>query len=260
MPAINYVSTPVMIFLTAWMAGDIPRRRMKLIREVAEREARRSRLSRYFSPGVAEVIEQSYDPGDGEKSEISVLFADIRGFTKMSEKLDAAHVVEILNEFHAHMVEVVFDEAGTLDKYLGDGLMAYFNAPVKQPDHAVRAVRCALAMETALQAWNQSKGLAVGQQLQVGIGIHCGLAIVGAIGAPHRREFTAIGDTVNVASRIENHTKTIDGSILVSEALMRLAADDPNLAFDKIEEVVIRGRDEKVRVYQPMLKSVDRAT
>ena len=218
LPALTYVANPVMLALTAWMASDIPRRRMMLIRDAAEREARRNRLSRYFSPGVAEVIEQQDDLGDGEACEISVLFADIRGFTQLSEKLDAAKVVAILNEFHGHMVDEVFEQAGTLDKYLGDGLMAYFNAPVRQPDHAIRAVKCALAMETALKRSNERKGNKGDQQLLAGIGIHCGAAIVGAIGAPHRREFTAIGDTVNVASRLQGLTKDFDGVILVSES------------------------------------------
>lgn len=257
-PNINYFSAPVMLFLTAWMAADIPRRRVNLIREMAEREARRSRLARYFSPGVAEVIEARDELGEGEACEISVMFADIRGFTKMSENLDAAEVVAMLNEFHGHMVEEVFAQAGTLDKYLGDGLMAYFNAPVRQPDHAIRAVKCALEMVAVIDRWNERKQLGGDERLEVGIGIHSGSAIVGVIGAPHRREFTAIGDTVNVASRLQGLTKEFRGSILVSEPVRVLASADPTLTFVEAGEADVRGRAEKVRVFRPEAVMPDR--
>lgn len=253
LPSIHHVSTPVMLGLTAWLVSAFPRRRLRTIHETAEREARRNRLARYFSPGVAEVIEQRDELGAGEACEISVLFADIRDFTKLSEKLDAAEVVTILNEFHGRMVEEVFRQAGTLDKYLGDGLMAYFNAPVRQPDHAVRAVKCALAMDTALRNWNEENGDSSDRQLLAGFGIHCGHAVVGAIGAPHRREFTAIGDAVNVASRLQKLPKQFDGSILVSEAIRDLAADS-DLVFEAAGEVEVRGREKKVRVFLPSVK------
>ncbi|MFT5466219.1 MAG: adenylate cyclase [Verrucomicrobiales bacterium] len=251
---ISFFAGPVMLFLTAWMASDIPRRRMNLIRDLAEREARRNRLARYFSPGVAEVIEQHDDLGAGEECEISVLFADIRGFTQMSENLDAAEVVGILNQWHGRMVHEVFEQAGTLDKYLGDGLMAYFNAPVRQTDHAARAVKCALAMSDSIEKFNEISRRDGGQQLLAGIGIHCGDAVVGAIGAPHRREFTAIGDTVNVASRLQGLTREFDVPILVSEAVRELASSDPELSFVEMGEAEVRGRAGKVRVYKPERK------
>ena len=112
-----------------------------------------------------------------------------------------------MNEYLTTMSDVIKAHGGTLDKYLGDGLLAWFNAPVRQKDHAVRAVNCALAMVESLEALNRDRAAAGDEPLHIGIGIHSGNAVVGNVGATHRREFTAIGDTVNVASRLQSLTR-----------------------------------------------------
>lgn len=249
----SWVAGPVLLILTAGTMIWFPKRQAGLIREAAERQARRDRLARYFSPGVAEVIEAHDEPGAGESCELTVLFCDIRGFTGLSEKLDAPAVVDLLNEFHSAMVEEIFERGGTLDKYLGDGLLAYFNAPVRQADHATRAVACALAMVRRLETLNAGRAAAGKPPLGIGIGLHAGQAVVGNVGAPHRREFTAIGDTVNVASRLQSLTREHGTSILVSEAVVEAVPHHPTAAvhFAPAGETAVRGRDATIRLFVP---------
>jgi len=248
---ISLLTGPMLILITAGMLSWFPQRQKELICKAADRQAKRNRLARHFSPGVAEVIEGRDDPGEGEACEISVMFCDIRDFTGISEKLTPSEVVQLLNEFHGHMVEEVFRFGGTLDKYLGDGLLAYFNAPVRQTDHCLRAVRCAVAMEEALETLNQSRESTGQALLRMGIGIHSGEAVVGDIGASHRREFTAIGDTVNVASRLQDLTKDHQCGLLVSEAVVSQISqvEKREITFREKGTVDVRGRRGKLKIF-----------
>lgn len=248
---VSKLMAPMLILVTAGMMSWLPRRQNALAHEAAERQAKRNRLARYFSPGVAEVIEDRDDPGEGESCEISVIFCDIRGFTRLSEPLAPAEVVQLLNEFHGRMVEEIFRFGGTLDKYLGDGLLAYFNAPVRQADHCVRAMHCGLAMSEALKSLNltrKAKGL---PPLAMGLGIHAGEAIVGNIGASHRREFTAIGDTVNVASRLQSLTRDFNCETLVSEGVVSHLDSKEREEFTLLEKgaTEVRGRRETLEIF-----------
>lgn len=256
LPAISYFSAPLMLFAAAWMMSYLPGRQTALIREAAERKARRDRLARHFSPGVAELIESHDEPGEGEACELSVLFCDIRGFTEISEAMEAREVVGLLNEFHGYMVDAVFRFGGTLDKYLGDGLLAYFNAPARQHDHAERAVHCALAMIEDLKTFNEKWIRDGAAAIRVGVGVHSGQAIVGEIGASHRREFTAIGDTVNVGSRLQGLTKNFQSDVLVSEPVVRQIADTGDLKFESVGSVAVRGRRQEVEVFVPSSKQI----
>lgn len=165
-----------------------------------------NKLRRYFSPQIIETIIAQNDDGDlyitSSRKEITLLFADLRGFTALSERMEPEEIARMLNEFFSAMTDEIFREDGTLDKYLGDGVMAFFGDPVAHPDHAERAFRAAIAMQKRmqeLQAFWDSQGR---ESTGMGIGISTGHAIVGNTGSPTRMEYTAIGSTVNIAARL----------------------------------------------------------
>ncbi len=210
--------TAVAMGLAATLGNLASRRSLRLVDAVTSEEIRRERLGRYFPPQVAEHIETSGESlSAGENREVTILFCDIRDFTSLSEDLDSQTVVSLLNDFHTRMVDRIFANGGTLDKFIGDGIMAYFGAPVPQSDHAERAVRCGLAMQQAIADLNEQRLSSGEPPLRMGIGIHTGVVILGDIGAPTRRDFTAIGGPVNVAARMEELTKERGVPILISE-------------------------------------------
>jgi adenylate cyclase len=173
----------------------------------------------------------------------------MRDFTAMVETMAGPAVVAFLNAYHEAMVEVVFRHEGTLDKFMGDGLMAYFGAPLEQPDHAHRAVRCALGMLDSVAAMNERRRSSGSVPIRVGVGVHSGPVIVGHIGSQRFREYAAVGDAVNLASRIESLTKQLGFPILCSETTRALTGDA--FAWTAAPLAEVRGRSAPVQTFSP---------
>jgi adenylate cyclase len=220
-----------------------------LVHRAVREETLRARLGRYFAPTVAaKIITRGASAQEGETREVTVLFADIRGFTALAEAMAGREVVRVLNEHLGAMVDVLFRHGGTLDKFIGDGLMAYFGAPLDPDDHEKRAVACAREMLETVEAMNATRVARGDPALEIGIGVHTGDVVLGDIGSERRREYTAIGDAVNVASRIEQLTKTHGVPVLVSAATRERIEGG---AWVEAPSVSVRGKAKKVRTFIP---------
>jgi adenylate cyclase len=227
----------------AGIAIDTAHAHESLQREAKAREKYERFLPQQLVDDVMLDPDREVAPG-GTRQAVTVLFADLRGFTTLAEETTPEAVVELLNRFFSLMSEVIFRHGGTLDKYIGDGVMALFGAPYPTERDAVKAVRAAVDMQRAVQAWNRER-LAAGQaEVGVGIGINSGPAIVGFIGSSTRLDYTAIGDTVNMASRLE-HLATA-GQIIVSEHTMQ--ALDAGVAYTVLDAVQVKGRAAKLQI------------
>ncbi len=207
-------------------------------------EAQRRLFERMVSPAVIDQLDPNSLQLGGKRVDITVLFADIRGFTTYSEKLQPEKLVSILNRYLAAMAEAVLEHGGTIDKFMGDAIMAWFNAPVPQPDHTLRAVKTALAIRASVE--NLYKVLPADSHLAFGVGIHYGDAVLGLIGTEKRLEYTAISDSVNTAKRIqENSAKN---QILISkDAYERVKKQ---LDAKPHAEITVKGKAQPLEVFE----------
>ncbi len=213
-------------------------------------EKLRAAFSTYLPPSLVNRIVANPEQLKlgGEKKEITVLFSDIRGFTSMSEGVSPERLAEIMADYFQPMTEAIFAQGGTLDKYIGDAIMALFNAPLDQPDHALAACRAAVAMQYAQLRINQALLRHGTPALKTGIGINCGSAIVGNLGSSIRFNYTAIGDTVNLASRLESATKKLGVDILIGESVYQRVKD--LLPCRALGEVQVAGKEQAQPVYE----------
>jgi adenylate cyclase len=230
---------------------------IEYLREKRTREHAVTLFSRFLNP---QVVSQLVDKGatpeslSGQEKEVTVLFSDIRGFTAHSETHPPQEIVALLNRYFSRQVEVIFRHGGTLDKFIGDCIMAFWGAPVERPDHARAAVAAALEMTQVLEAFRRelaAQGSDMAEAFDVGIGLHSGRAVVGFIGAEQKLDYTAIGDTVNLASRIEGLTKGVS-RVLVSRDTVEACGS----AFDFAPRgsYKVKGRTQEVELFEPAPK------
>jgi adenylate cyclase len=219
-------------------------------------EKLRTAFSTYLPPAIVNKIVDAPDKLNlgGEKKEITILFSDIRGFTTMSEAVTAEQLANIMSMYFQPMTEAIFEQGGTLDKYIGDAVMALFNAPLDQPDHAVAACRAAIAMQYAQIRINgtlKAQGLPT---IKTGVGVNTGPAVVGNLGSLIRFNYTAIGDAVNLASRLESSTKEAGCDILIGETTHALVKD--LLPCKPLGEIAIKGKEKPQTIYELRWKEV----
>ncbi len=247
----------LLLVIAGLLAGAVNRSRALVLRQVtAERE--RTQLARYFSANLVDQLADADRPFDEVRSQtVAILFADIVGFTSLGEALSPVDLFGLLREFHKRMEAAVFANHGTLDKYLGDGLMASFGTPNTGPRDAANAMAAALAMTTTLAEWNRARGSRGEPILRIGIGLHWGPVVLGDIGGDHRLEFATIGDTVNIASRLEHMTRDLDSDIVVSIDLVNairasitpVEAETLLAEFTKSTLQTVRGRNAQLEVF-----------
>lgn len=253
--AFDFVTKPIDFpDLEATIAKTL--RHTEFLKGVRERQASAERayasLSRYFSPNLAQRL-ASGDSGSvdlgGQRREVAVLFSDVASFTALVETLDPTVLGLLLNDYLTGMTDIVFAHEGTVAKIVGDALHVLFGAPGEQPDHAARAVACALALDGYAQAFSahcREKGIALGITR---MGVHSGPAIVGNFGGGRFFDYTAYGDTVNTAARLETANKQLGTRICVSAAL---AAKAQGFRGRPVGDLLLRGKSEALRVFEPM--------
>ena len=207
-------------------------------------EGQRRLFERMVSPAVIELLDPDKLQLGGKRTGITTIFADIRGYTSYSETLEPEVLVSVLNRYLAAAAEAILAERGTIDKFMGDSVMAWFNAPIPQPDHALRAVRAALGIRKAV---DRIRGeIPADLQRSFGVGIHYGEAVLGLVGSEARLEYTAIGDSVNTAKRIQENARA--GQILISTEVHRLLGD--LVVVQPVAPITAKGKRLPLEVYE----------
>lgn len=218
---------------------------------IHQEAALKEQLARFLPPELVEQVSRQPDLLDRktQRRTATVIFTDIRGFTRFSEQLPAEQVVEFLNGFLEEMTSAIMDHQGMLDKYIGDAVMGVFGVPVMHEDHPQRAFDAALEMRERLCTLNEGLERQGLPALSIGIGLHTGELLIGAIGSTRRLDYTVIGDTVNVASRIEGMTRSYPVEILLSDSTRQAIGDD--VALHQIATVTVKNRDEPITIWSP---------
>lgn len=219
-----------------------------MVRGLRDRDHIRTVFGRYVSKEIADTVLDGKLALGGERREIAVLFADIRDFTKMSRHMEPEHLVQVLNSYFSVMTGVIHGHGGTIDKFVGDGILAIFGAPLPMENAALRAVRTALAMQAALRATNAERAKSGLAPIETGICVTFGTAVVGNIGSEARVSYTSVGDPVNLASRLEGLNKRFGTRIIASAEVRALTAD--SVETRPLGEHKIRGWDEAVEVFE----------
>tara|TARA_A100001015_G_scaffold190206_1_gene211884 strand:- start:47 stop:1822 length:1776 start_codon:yes stop_codon:yes gene_type:complete len=220
--------------------------------EFLEKQKVKQTFSMYVSPKILKELSQNYktvQPELGKEKEVTILFSDIRSFTSLTETHPVKIIIQLLNDYFDAMIELIQENDGTVDKIIGDAIMAFWNAPIDTENHALKAVRTAIMMQERLKDLNvmwKEKGLPT---LDTGIGINTGSCIIGNIGSKRRVNYTLIGDSVNATARLESLCKNYEDSILISESTFLQIKDQ--LSCDYIDKVSVKGKQEQIKIYAP---------
>ncbi|HVO81017.1 MAG TPA: adenylate/guanylate cyclase domain-containing protein [Terriglobales bacterium] len=231
----------------------------RMIFEERDKRMIRKTFSQYMPPGVITLIEkdpQKYIRPGGESKELTVMFSDIRDFTTISEGMTPDELVQLLNEYLGEMTDVLFRNLGTLDKYIGDAIMAFWGSPYPQPDHALRACHCAVEMLKSLEVLNAKFAAQGRKEIAIGVGINTGPVNVGTMGSVKRLSWTVMGDNVNLASRLEGMTKQFRTRIVISETTYREVAKQ--FVCRDLDKIRVKGKLQPVNVYEIMGTMEDR--
>ncbi len=243
----------ILMIVSGLLALAVGRMR-HLVRAQAMAERARANLVRYFSPNMVDELSALDRPfAEVRTQDVAILFVDIVGFTRLCEALAPAASIELLRAFHRRMEQAVFDHGGTLDKFLGDGVMATFGTPRPGERDAANALACARAMLAAMRDWNADRTRQGLREIRIGIGAHTGSVVLGDVGSDRHVEFAVLGDAVNVASRLETLTRELDAGIVISADLARLASAQggPSIldGFSPASERALRGRKDPIAVH-----------
>jgi class 3 adenylate cyclase len=240
----DYLTKPVnAVLLRARINASLEKKRL--------RDQQRELIKTFATEEVAEqMLAEGFELG-GRLVEATAMFSDIRGFTTISEAQSPADTIELLNAYYALVFEAIGGQGGIVNQMQGDGLLAMFGAPVSQPDHPQRAVKAALEMVEMIELFNQQQESLNKPLIKIGIGIATGEMIAGFTGTMHRAIYTCLGDTVNLAARLEEHTKIVGQPILINEVTRLGLSDD--IAVEDLGVVAIRGKKEQVHVYSVLV-------
>jgi adenylate cyclase len=249
---INYYifTFPMSVLGIALFMGLLTYSYRSSIIQAVKLEIETNQISRYFSPSILNEIRNNEDLFESKKVKAVVMFLDIRSFTSMTENMDPTTVIQFLRKFHSGVVNIIYEEEGTIDKFLGDGIMVTFGTPSEKVDDCFRAIRCILKIRFFLKDFNNSRKKENLNQIQIGLGLHYGEVVVGNLGSEERLEYTVIGDTVNLASRLEGLCKDHDVDCIISSDLVENVSKIRNdFSFRKIGEVQVRGKSNFVTIF-----------
>jgi len=252
---LKYQNEMIAFLLVSTGLAVLVRRSRALVAERAEAERARGNLARYFSPKVVETLAERDEPlGRVRRQAVGVLFADLAGFTTLAEDMTPEEVMTLLRAFHGRMEDEVFRHGGCLEKFIGDALLATFGVPHVGRRDATDTLACARAMLAALQDWNRERAAAGQAPLRMGLGLHHGQVVLGDIGSARSMAFATVGDTTNVASRLQALTRDLGASLVASSALVnaieRESADLPLLeGLTSRGAHTLRGRDTPIEVW-----------
>jgi class 3 adenylate cyclase len=249
MGAEDYLTKPVNpVLLNARINASLEKKRL--------RDQQRELISKFATKEVAQDLLTSGFSLGGKYVDASAMFCDIRSFTTIAEGLEPTETIELLNDYYTLMMDAISGEGGIVNQMVGDGLMAIFGAPVPREDHRRAAVLAARQMIDLIRLFNEEQAARAKVQIEVGVGIASGRVIAGYTGTLHRATYTCVGDTVNIAARLESHTKAVSRPILIDEETRR--ALDDSIAVEPQGEVLMKGKTEPIKVYAVLVDSLVR--